>query len=192
MGKNHGTAEVNGTKFSPLDFVRYRTVEEIDEAFNETDYQVLWNTPLWFDLWLMKNCPLQPIQDRLAEQYDEKLILEVKAGTSVYDKYERNGRGKDIHFTIKKRPSVHWRVKNDWWYISVENSYDWSFGDDGKWYDQKCPAPVLCNWLSSDAVTKNLTVKKLARLLRKWDLPAGLEIRASSRYTEREYLIITK
>jgi hypothetical protein len=45
---------------------------DIDE-FGDVEY-TLWNTGTLFDMWLMKNCPLDFIQERLKEQYQENFI----------------------------------------------------------------------------------------------------------------------
>ena len=59
-------------------FSAFKDVEEVTPQFlrkNTADIDnfgsVLWNTSSVFDLWLMKNCPLDFVQARLHEQYDE-------------------------------------------------------------------------------------------------------------------------
>lgn len=60
----------------------------------------LWNTPTYVDIWLIRNCPFEEIQDRLKEQYgggwsktaftdhnEDNLYKQIKNGTSVYDTF---------------------------------------------------------------------------------------------------------
>jgi len=51
------------------EFVTTNT-QDLDYFINKTDF-CFWNTSNLFDYWLMKNCPLKFIQDRLKTQYED-------------------------------------------------------------------------------------------------------------------------
>ena len=69
--------------------------ETYEKAYKNAEI-LLWNTPFYFDRWLIKNCPIQFIQDRLKYQYDDE-YEQIKNGTSAYDTYKRTGLGKNFH-----------------------------------------------------------------------------------------------
>ena len=66
----------------PVDLINYMyypnlTKQEWDQYKKEYEERnlrwqfeaVLWNTPVFVDIWLIRNCPFEEIQDRLKEQY---------------------------------------------------------------------------------------------------------------------------
>jgi hypothetical protein len=175
-----------GNTFNPLDFVYgpNLTKDEFKPGM------ILWNTPIYFDLFLIRSCPIKLIQERLKEQYNEEFIQSVKENRSKYDIFKRNGLGKNLKITILKKPDYKGNYKKTWWWISIGNS-DW-------WYNE-------CNneWVhrlegkdyNTNVCTKyrgKLTMRKIIRILRKWDLPSGLEIRIIGSYDGQKYILKTK
>lgn len=152
----------------------------------------IWNTPVFFDLWLIRNCPIQLIQDTLTIQYSN--IDEIKNYESEYDKFQRHGLGKNIKLVGKKlQHGLPYRLcKFDKvTYIDIELP-KLTFGDNNefttknsgmyrddiqKWcYDIETSILDTSSSSSIYKVYKFLYGKSLYRLLQKWDLPAGTKV----------------
>ena len=176
-----------GNTFNPLDFV----YEEPD--LKESEFKpgmVLWNTPTYFDLFLIRSCPIKFIQERLKKQYSKDFIQSVKENRSSYDTFERNGLGKNLKVTVQKKPSYKRCNKKTWWWISIEDSNWWYNEDNNEWV----------HYLEGKEHTTNvctkyrgkLTMRKIMRILRKWNLPAGLTLKLVGDYDGQEFIIKTK
>ena len=176
-----------GNKFNPLDFVWEIKEEEFKPGM------ILWNTPTWFDIYLIRYCNVDFIQERLREQYSEKFIKEVLNRTSKYDVYERNGLGKQLRVNVLKKPNFKGYFNTWWWFeIETEKGQDsWNYNEyTGEWVNEHEGK----EW-NTNVCTKyhgKLTMRKIMRILRKWDLPAGLKISIRGSYDGQEYLIETK
>lgn len=128
----------------------------------------LWNTPTYFDVWLIRNCPLDFIQDRLQEQYGD--YEAIKNHTSCFDTYTRNGSPK---FSVKYLPRHIKNFRDDrlWWWVQVENNAYLDYNEDDKtWYSYEECKPYHSNTYSFYG---NLGKRKLARLMKRWNLPKG-------------------
>lgn len=70
------------------DFLADYTKEEFEEDLRYAGGGgiVVWNTPTYFDVFLIRNCPFDFIQNRLKEQYSSD-YENIKSGNSVYDKW---------------------------------------------------------------------------------------------------------
>lgn len=92
-----------GNYFRPSDFIADYLREE---DFDGSEIVVM-NNPIYFDIWLIRNCPIDWVQSRLKSQYpkDYESIL---GRTSIFDTYKRNGLGKRIKIKLPKHCSnVH-------------------------------------------------------------------------------------
>ena len=169
------------------------------ECFDGEKSLPVWNTPTYLDIWLIRNCPLKFIQDRLKEQYgggwskeaftdhnDEDMYHQILYYRSPYDVW----RGKGSHkFTIKyvanekiKDDDLHWWVDvltSGWWYNDKHNM----------WYHNDEALPISCNLANFKG---NISKRKLARLIKRWDLPKGTQIRFVGdykRYIQKEFIV---
>lgn len=169
-----------------------------DWEFNAESYfdVVLWNTPTYVDIWLIRNCPFEEIQDRLKEQYsggwsktaftdhnEDNLYEQIKDGTSVYDTFQRNGLGKKAKVKFHNIVGSWCRDKSCWWWIEV-NPYwidekrtefttddsPWYNKDDDMWYWNKEAIPIDSNVCYKYGC---LTKKNIVNLIKKWNLPKG-------------------
>lgn len=197
----------------------YYTEEEVNEIpTNPMKYIggfCIWNTPVFFDLWLIRNCPIQLIQERLAEQYGN--INEIKNYQSEYDKFQRNGLGKNIKVVgqylqhgLPYRLCKYDKVT----YIDVELP-ELTFGDNNEFTARNygvyrddiqkwCYGIETCildtNSSSSFySIYDFLSDKALYRLLQKWDLPENTKVNITYKgsdnnftYTIEKKLIIKK
>ena len=169
-----------------------------DWEFNAEDYfdVVLWNTPTYVDIWLIRNCPFEEIQNRLKEQYgggwsktaftdhnEDNLYEQIKNGTSVYDTFQRNGLGKKAKVKFHNIVGSWCRDKDCQWWIEVnpywigEKRTKFDIGDspwynenDDMWYWDKEAMP----WTSNNCTKKgSLTKKNIVNLIKKWNFPKG-------------------
>lgn len=102
------------------------TIEEYKQHLIDTVDIPLWNTPTFFDIFLIKNCDIPFIVNRLHEQYSD--YDEIRNGTSVYDTFKREGSDK---FTMTWR-GAHISSKWTRWYIDIIGCH--YSQDDSKWY----------------------------------------------------------
>lgn len=168
-----------------------------NQNYPESTYDVvLWNTPTYVDIWLIRNCPFDFIQDRLKEQYgggwsktaftdhnEDNLYEQIKNGISVYDTFQRNGLGKEAKVKFHHISGSWCRDKDCWWRIEVnpywigdkKTQFDigdspWYNEDDDMWYWDKEAMPIGSNVCYQDGC---LTKKNIVNLIKKWNFPKG-------------------
>ena len=170
----------------------YITQEEYD---NWDVMKHIWGIPVWntsteLDVWLIRNCPLDFIQERLREQYgggwskevftshnDDNMYDQIKNHTSPYDTYERNGLGKNIRVNKKVFP-IYLRNNRRWTELDVsvkfpDGSYGWYKEKNDYWKSDDELANSGGNGCSHCMIKGNPKFKTLYRRLQKWDLPKG-------------------
>jgi len=175
-----------------------------DWVFDPENYfdVVLWNTPTFVDIWLIRNCPFEEIQDRLKEQYgggwskqaftdhnDEDMYDQIKKYTSIYDTYQRNGLGKKAKIDIKTVEGKSFRDKKIWWWINILDSGWWYDDYLNIWSKQEELLPYNTNCCTN--IKGPLTKKNVLNLIRKWDLPKGIKLsfEALYNYKGKQYLV---
>lgn len=161
---------------------------------------VLWNTPTYVDVWLIRNCPFDEIQDRLKEQYgggwskeaftdhnDNDMYEQIKNGTSVYDTYKRNGLGRDAHVCFKRLYGSPIRDKKLWWWVTVEKPNNFWYNEEtNTWHVDRELLPTNTNTCHFKGT---LTKKKVVNIIKNWDLPEGSVVRFEALY--KRYLMHT-
>lgn len=191
---------------------RMRTYGETYEKAYKNAEIPLWNTPYYFDIWLIKNCPIQFIQDRLKYQYDDE-YEQIKNGTSSYDTYKRNGLGKNFHYKVICKPNWNPRYKftyvdrfgNDkcykenrkpWWLITIKDTKTvnpvswWVNTEHNYWTCSEEGLPFNSNMM--DIKRKNLNIHAIIRMIKKWNLPAGSQVKVLNRYFNYGWIINIK
>lgn len=192
-------------KFKPSDFI-YEYTEDDFKNLPENGELVLWNTPCYMDKWLIRNCSIDFIQNRLKEQYGDDYD-DIKNGNC--EMYERDGLGKDIHFSVIKKPFYYNRFnflyrdrqgkirvykdnKMGVWDVRIddENCY-WFYNEQYDiWTNTIEGLPF--NSSTYTIKKKNLNIKSIYRYLKKWNLPAGLKITIENIYFDCGWELITK
>lgn len=172
---------------------------ENERAFKEkhpdSTYEViLWNTPTYADIWLIRNCPFEVIQDRLKEQYgggwsktaftdhnDPNMYEQIKNYCSIYDTFQRNGLGQKSKVRFHKVLGFPFRDKKCYWNVNVNpfsingkiikpnySDSPWYNKNDDAWYFNAEAMP----WTYNVAYYKgHLSKKKIVRLVKKWNFP---------------------
>ena len=145
---------------------------------------VLWNTPTYFDIWLIRYCPISFIQDRLKQQYAGSYD-ELKERRSKYDTYVRPAACS--HFKISRDQLPKIKTKFLWWSISVPDFY--YNGETGEWHHW-----LECrDWSDSCYEIRGcLGKRKLARLISKWGFPAGTILNVSGNYVGLNFEVVIK
>lgn len=183
----------NEVTFKPLDFLYEITEEEFNNNKKEwieknlkflskkeleKNYEFpIWNTPLYFDIWLIRNCPINFIQDRLKQQYKEEYD-QIKNYTSVYDTYQRNGVGNNFHYKVIKKPKYK-ILSSEKLYITIEvkdfNNNSLLFDEENNyWSDYREAVPF--NTSIKDMYGKNLSIYSIIRMIKKWNLPNNSQV----------------
>lgn len=141
----------------------------------------MWNTPEYFDIWLIRNCPITFIQERLKFQYGDDYDL-IKNRTSEYDTYVRPATGK--HFTVDKHRIAHHKY---WWIEVIDYVYN---GETDTWKNMYLePGP----WTCSDFDHRGEMNKHvLSRLIKKWNLPIGAKLYVRNRYWKDNFMVTIK
>lgn len=163
----------------------WMTQEEYDN-YNPRDHVDIpvMNNPVFFDVWLIRYCPLEWLQELLKKQYG-RTYESIKQKTSVYDNYSRNGLGKNIKIKLPKSckgvygisikfpkdsedydSSVSYDSDNNRWNNRLELKEQWSFGS------------MAFHW-ETPKRNKRLfkrNRKSIYRCLQKWDLPEGTKV----------------
>ena len=167
----------NGMKLKPINDV-YKCWKE--EDFN-TELPVM-NTGHSMDYFLIKYCPLKFVQNRMKEVYDEEFYESVKKGTSEYDTFSKEGKY-GVKCKCIKRPDITtnrpWGQKE--WFVQLNEPNEYNF----LWYNEKYDNwvwPYELGYSHGNTCWKFKTIKSLIRHIRKWKLPKGTIVRATSRY----------
>ena len=189
-----------GNRFNPLDFLYdwNMTEKEFEEKKKEfiarnpgrPFYQVLWNTPTYFDIWLIRNCNIPLIVETLELQYNQEFIEKAKLGALDCDTYQRNGLGKRARVTILKRPDFNYRTR--FWHIEVNGDIEkdgyWSYAKDIR--EWNCTKSCKASYGSSAYTYPGyLSLRALIRKIRSWNLPEGVEVEATGRYIGQEWRV---
>ena len=132
----------------------------------ETERPVL-NTTQEQDYFIIKYCPLQFVQDRMKEVYDEEYYNSVKNGTSPYDVFSKEGKLGTGKIKLQKLRGRGKKYKYVYWTQSL--SYGLRYYDEtNKWLWPN----ELGNW-NTNTADRCHSIKALIRQIRKWQLPKG-------------------
>ena len=147
---------------------------------------VLWNTPTFFDIWLIRNCPIDFIQGRLKQQYGD--YEEIKMRNSEFDSYVRPAASS--HFKILPLGSFpRIRQKDHKLYLAVESN-EWVYNDETKkWYHY-----LECREFNTSVmdIKGPITRRKFKRVIQKCGFPAGLKLRVYGNYGDYFEVVIKK
>lgn len=186
----------NGDVIRPSSYI----YEWDKKSFDGEESLPVWNTPTCLDIWLIRNCPLEFIQDRLKEQYgggwskeaftehnDEDMYHQILTYTSPYDLFER--KGGSHKFSIKYIQNE--KIKNDdlcWWVNVIDLGWRYNYKHK-MWYHNDETIPFTCSYA---IFVGNISKRKLARLIKRWNLPKGTRIQFTGDYKlyiQKEFIV---
>lgn len=184
-----------GNRFDLSRYLYNRTEEDFASLSDGDDLSV-WSTPRHIDIWLIRNCPLDFIQDNLKEQYSggwsktaltgynpDDQYTQILERRSVYDTYERNGLGKEARIKIDYTVNDRFKDSHMVWWIDIMDLGWWYRESTDSWNNDTFDMHNQDSECMSDKIyTGYLSRKKLLRWIRKWDLPAGTKISVTGEY----------
>ena len=171
----------NGYKVCIGDWVWIRE----EEDFSNGEIPIM-NTPTWLDIYLIQNCKIEFVLDRMKDVYSEESYREFKfidltSKPSEYFQQNRKitiVRHKNTRFPLHSKP---YGKKGKWWLQCNDNFW---YNDETKtWTSQDYYYPHNTN-------TAHITsIKSLVRHLRKQYLPKGITFTLIGRYVGEDYLV---
>ena len=169
-----------GNVFSPYEYIYGPEVtkelwnKEVEQAltYKEAYEAILWNTPVFMDVWLIRYCPLDIIQNRLKEQYGDSYEV-IKNRVSEYDTIDTSQSTKVK--LISKKGKLE-RNKYHCYYVSIKNFiYNEKTDKWQSFYDLRIVKTWGCCYFPATCSLKSI-YKKILR----WKLPIGTIVEVSS------------
>lgn len=160
--------------------------------YNEDDFSngeiPIMNTPTWVDIYLIQNCNIGFIINRMKFAYG-KSFDELKANCDPFgipDDYKQNRKIVIKCIAGRTKYPIHsapYGGKMNWWL----QCSDWRFCTESLTWTSNDT-----NYPSGSNTAHVSSIKALVRLLRKQCLPKGLEFNLIGRYIGEDYLIKIK
>lgn len=188
--KSFGRKLPNGSILRGENFLYYpdATKEEIEDWLREQKEIPVINTSWTMDYFLIKECPLEVVQNRMQNVYSKEEYEAIKNGISEYDKFVRPVGGK--HLKLIKKPK-YWNPSKYLWNgkickdrFVVDIDLPKEYGDGYSWYYEEndywsMPPELIAGGFMSSAVVCCKTHKALMRKILKWNLPVGTKVKVS-------------
>ena len=160
-------------------------LEEVD--FGEKEIPIM-NTPSWLDIYLIQNCKIDFVINRMKEVYDSSYedLCKVDLSARPPEEFKTNrkiviSKAKLNCFPIHSKP---YGGKMDWWLQCNDNF----------WYNSK--TKTWTHWdmyYPHDTNTAHIkSLKGIIRHLRKQYLPKGITFTISGRYVGEHYIVKIK
>jgi len=147
-------------------------LEESDFGPEGGEYAVM-STPHWFDVYLIQNCPVEFVQNRMKEvySYSYEELKALKFPPSIPDNFKQNRKIKIIKHPVKGR----FRLTNNG--LNCHNyfwlSEDWD-NPNRLYFDSRFKVWVTEMFPHDTFSSRHKTIKSLIRFLRKQYLPSGI------------------
>jgi len=147
------------------------------------------NTPTWLDIYLIQNCKIKFVLDRMKEVYDKdtyKVFQKVDLTAKPPKKFKQNRKivirkNNRTKFLIHNKP---YGKKMKWW-LQCNDDY-WYNDETNTWTHSN-------NFYPHNTNTAYITsIKALIRHLRKQYLPKGISFTIIGRYIGEEYEVLIK
>lgn len=173
-----------GNLWHPSEFLYSGTEREYIIGLIYSKELPICNNPVYVDVFLIRNCPIEFIQNRLKEQYGDEYDC-ILNHTSTYDTYNPVISTK---FKVVKKPPFNFRNENCWTVdVNSRDAY-WRYSSEKHCWKSNFD---LCYCDSSCACFKNISLRKIKRLIKKWRLPVGTTIKIRGLYIGQDYIIVT-
>lgn len=175
----------NGTEVRMIDRCYYPdySEEEVKEWLKKAVEIPVMNTGYKEDYFLIKYCPIDIVQERMREVYDEEYYNSIKNGNSEYDTFTMDNDKIGTRVFLKKRRSRRNYSKTPFF---VEAKYN----DSYLWYSDYVGRFLWPNELgiaTSNSFNESYSIKALIRRLRKMKLPKGTKVRVLGYYVNDEF-----
>lgn len=158
-----------------------------EEDWKDEEYLPIMNTPASLDIYLIQNCPLQFVQNRMKEVYSEESFEKFKNlefPLPLNGEYSTKRKIKIIKTGNLPLRNSGLNQHRNWW---LQTFYNWGFHEESKkWVNYDDYYPFNTN------TSHHKSIKSLIRFLRKQHLPKGLEFTLSRRYQGEDFLVKIK
>lgn len=184
----------NGMKLYPMNYIYEWNKDDYEETYNsfkekypnkEYEFTVM-NTPNYMDYFLIKECPLDFVQKKMKEVYEEEYIS-ILNGNSYYDRYYRNVGSKVKIIKYPKFANKTKLCEKKKWMKFIEVDYlhcGLYYNED---YDYWISLDEL-GYYTSNMCHKNInSTKAMIRQIKKWKLPKGSVVEWCGRYVGNEF-----
>lgn len=171
----------NGSKLVVSDYIY--DWEETD--FDGRDLPIM-NTPECLDIYLIQNCPIEFVQDRMKSVWDNEYQDKKNMEFPTIHPDDLNQNRKVTITQIGKLPLKNKGIycHQNWW---LQSKSEMGFDDATKnWVRYQDNLPNNTN------TSHHKTIKGLIRFLRSQYLPVGVEFRLIGRFIGEEFLIKIK
>lgn len=182
----------NGYKVRLYDYLWEYTEEDFNFDNPDTELPVF-NTPTWMDIYLIQNCPVQFVQDRMREvrskeEYEEFKTMEFPPKFPKHsDEFKQNRKIKIKTIPKKTKFPIHDKAFHGRGYWVECDDYDY-------WYDTE--SKTWSNWEHYYPYNTNMvqlkSLKAIVRHLRKQYLPSGITFTINGAYIGECYKIVVK
>jgi hypothetical protein len=159
-----------------------------EEDFDGRELPIM-NTPTWLDIYLIQNCKIKFVLDRMKDVYGKNSYKEFKTVNLTAKPSEEFQQNRKI--IIKNCNTTKFPIHNTPY---GKSKYWWLQCDDSFWYNDETKT-----WTNSDFYYPHntntahiLSIKSLIRHLRKQYLPKGVTFTISGRYIGEEYKVLIK
>lgn len=173
----------NGMKLYPINYIY-----EYNKDYYEISYEFpVMNTPKYMDYFLIKECPLDFVQNRMKEVYDGDYIRNVLNGNSEFDTYKRDigTKVKIIKYSKFGNKGKLCEKKKRMKFIEVDYLHCGLYYNEV--YDYWISLDEL-GYYTSNVCHKNInSTKAMIRQIKKWKLPKGSVVIWSGRYVGNEF-----
>lgn len=167
------------------------SIQEVQKIKQDCYELPVINSPTYLDIFLVQNCPIKFIQNRMKEVYHKDFynkMKEIDLSAKPPKELQQNRKitvtknDKYTKFPIHNKP--YGKVKN-WWLQS--NNYIWFNSETNTWVDE-----IYWYYPVNTNTAHFKSLKAVIRHLRKQYLPTGISFILSGRYVGEEYLIKIK
>ena len=163
----------------------------VESNFKEKQLIPICNTPQYMDVYLIRNCPIEFVQNRLKEQYKSD-YESIRNHTSIFDTFKLSRVKKEdskIKVTWESSLKNKKPIGRKYWVVMIEDSEDnyLTYNEDlDKWFDYR----ELMPFDSNSALVSSF--KSLIRKIKNWELPEGTKLTASGRYVGDKLFLTVK
>lgn len=204
---------INWCKEQPLLTDKYGNKESIctyliniwgENDFNDNQERPIFSAPYYVDAYVIRNCPLEFMQDEMKNHYggynpnfgeEATSYNKIKCGEVYASPTSDYVYTVGKHCRCVKHPLYYYNrpFKAKTWSVDVDSPEElptmW-FSEDTKTWDLS-DEYVISRWKSSMCYVG--TIRALMRKVRKWKLPIGTKIKVYGRYVGDDYeFIVTK
>jgi hypothetical protein len=155
-----------------------------ERDFSDGEVPIM-NTPTWLDVYLIQNCKIKFVSDRMKSVYGKESYNELKGIdlTAKPPKDFKQNRKIKINSCQRTKFPLHSKPYGgrDWW---LQSNDKFRYNSDTKrWISREYKYPY-------DTNTAHISsIKSLVRHLRKQYLPKGVTFRLCGRYVGEEYVV---